>query len=280
MDFDERIIKKDNVLRAIDLYLSGHFKHSPARSAFLLHCSKKLPAKFILRLAFKEATGCMPHPESLTGGRASVRVLQNLGFNAIYDKQNKIGERNPMKNKIRAAFKAVLMDKWENVEVEKKFTSIRIPDLSDRESIDPVLYNILCQIEGKRNITIRGRNNLPLAFDYYIPKLKVVIEFDERQHFTPLRAASLCAYPNNVPLGFDKSRWIQLSEQIRAGDNSPLWRDEQRAFYDAIRDIMAPRIGLRPVIRIFEEDVKWEQSDASGEKIQEILQTIAMIVKE
>lgn len=279
MDFDERIIQKANVLRAIDLYLSGHFKHAPARSAFLLNHGKKLPAKFILRLAFKEATGFMPRPETLTGGRASVRVLQNLGFNAIYDKANRIGERNPIKNKRRTAFQAVLMEKWGNVEVEKKFPSIRIPDLSDRESIDPLLYKILCQIEGKRNITIRGRKNLSLAFDYYIPKLNVAIEFDERQHFTPLRASSLRAYPNGAALGFDKLRWIELSEQIRAGDNSPLWRDEQRAFYDAIRDIMAPRIGLRPVIRIFEEDVKWEKCDAAGAKRQEILQTIEMTVK-
>jgi very-short-patch-repair endonuclease len=114
-----------------------------------------------------------------------------------------------------------------------------------------------------RTSLIRGRNNLPLAFDYYIPKLNVVIEFDERQHFTPLRAVSLRAYPYDAILGFDKLRWMQLSEQIRAGDNSPLWRDEQRAFYDAIRDIMVPRIGLRPVIRIFEEDVNWEKSNAS-----------------
>jgi hypothetical protein len=42
---------------------------------------------------------------------------------------------------------------------------------------------------------------------------------------------------------------------------------------------MAPRIGLRPVIRIFEEDVKWEQCDAAGAKRQEILHAIEMTVK-
>lgn len=281
MDFDERLITKEFVEKAIAKYLFGDFKHAPARSAFLLHQGKKLPAKFIIRLAFQEATGIMVPSEALTGGRASVRVLNNLGFDAVYDKPNRnTSGGNPVKNARRHALKTILMERWGVVETEKRFSDIIIPDLLNRKTIDPIIYKILCHIEQHRNITIRGRKNLPLAFDFYLPGINLVIEFDERQHFSPLRAASLLAYPNNVALGFDKTRWRQLSEQIRAGDNSPLWRDEQRAFYDSIRDIMAPRIGLRPVIRIFEEDVKWEQSGDSEQKAQEILQTIEMISRE
>ena len=38
-------------------------------------------------------------------------------------------------------------------------------------------------------------------------------------------------------LGFSKDRWVALCEEIQAGDNSPIYRDEQRAFYDTVRDI-------------------------------------------
>ena len=86
MDFDERVIRKEHVLAAIKKYLSAPINHYPAKSAFLVHKDQKLPAKFILRLAFEIATGHMPHPETLTGGKASIRVLQQLGFNTRYEK--------------------------------------------------------------------------------------------------------------------------------------------------------------------------------------------------
>lgn len=127
---------------------------------------------------------------------------------------------------------------------------------------------------------MKGQFNRQLAFDFYVPKVDLVIEFDERQHFTPLRAASLLAYPDGVELGFDRQRWIDLSEQIRAGDNSPIYRDEQRAFYDSIRDISVPRWGLRPVVRIFEEDVIWEkETDKYSQAALRILKEIEKVVK-
>ena len=49
--FDERMIRKEHVERAIN-YLSGNFKHSPARSAFLMFNGQT--ACQILRLAFLE----------------------------------------------------------------------------------------------------------------------------------------------------------------------------------------------------------------------------------
>ena len=97
---------------------------------------------------------------------------------------------------------------------------------------------------------------------------------------SPLRAASLSAYPKGIRLGFDKQRWINLSEKIRAGDNSPIYRDEQRAFYDSIRDITAPQIGLKPVVRIFEEDVLWEKEGDSTDTSKTILQNIQKIIDE
>jgi hypothetical protein len=152
------------------------------------------------------------------------------------------------------------------VEIEKKLDGVRVPDLTNRGGMDPTIQRVLERVEKARQRTISGRAGWVLAFDFFLPSVDLAIEFDERQHFTPLRAVALDAYPTGVSLGFDKERWIQLSEGIRAGDNNPAYRDEQRAFYDAIRDLMAPRIGLRPVVRIFEDDVRWEAEQSSPSK--------------
>jgi len=255
--------------------------HHPAKSAFLIYKNRKLPAKFIIRLAFEIATGHMPHPETLTGGKASIRVLRSLGFdNAVYEKQNVVGgKRNEFKSARREALRKSLSQLWGPVEVEKKIQGIFVPDLKNRSSLDPTLQNILLRVEEHRQISIQGKKHYVLAFDFFLPRVGVAIEFDERQHFTPLRAIALRAYPSEIILCFDKGRWIQLSEQIRAGDNSPIYRDEQRAFYDSIRDILAPKMGLKPVVRIFEEDVPWEGDQSESTKAASILESIATLVK-
>ena len=278
MIFDERQLTKHHVLRAIERYIIERPKHFPARSAFLLFDGKKLPAKYILRQAFEELTGQMPTGEQITGGRASVRVLNNLGFNAIYEKPLIRQNRNLIKNARREALKQILSKRWGTVKVEYKFDEIKVPNLEERYSIGNELLNILDSIEAQRNIKIKGQKNHKLPCDYYLSEVNLVIEFDERQHFTLLRAASLQAYPSDIAIGFDKKRWIDLSEKIKAGDNSPIYRDEQRAFYDSLRDIIAPQVGLKPVVRIFEEDVLWEKEGDSTVIAKEILENIQKVI--
>jgi hypothetical protein len=279
MDFDERVLRREHVLKAIEKYLSSPGKHHPAKSAFLIHKEFKLPAKFIIRSAFEIATGHMPHPETLTGGKASIRVLQKLGFdNAVYEKQNVVGgTRNVTKSVRREALRKKLAQLWGPVEIEKKIQGISVPDLKNRSSMDPILFNILQKIEAHRRINVQGKMHWVLAFDFFLPRIGIAIEFDERQHFTPLRAEALKAYPPEIVLGFDKEKWILLSEEIRAGDNSPIYRDEQRAFYDSVRDITVSRVGLKPVVRIFEEDVQWEKDEAASSKASMVLDAIGAL---
>jgi hypothetical protein len=269
LDFDERLIKSDHVKTAIRRYCHERPHHRPARSAFLLWRGEKLPAKYILRLSFHAATGCWPKAETLTGGKASVRVLTNLGFDAIYEKpMRKTWNKSEIKCARRAALKGILERHFGQIETEWK-CKIAVPDLIDRTGMHPVLQRILNAIEAHRSISVQGRNGHQLAFDLFLKELNLPIEYDERQHFTPLRAAGLRAYPHHARLGFERARWIRLCEEIRAGDNSPAYRDEQRAFYDTLRDILAPKLGLLPVVRIFEEDVVWEDGCKSkaGEQI-------------
>jgi very-short-patch-repair endonuclease len=216
----------------------------------------------------------MPPSETLTGGKASVRVLRNLGYEGLYEKIEGIKSRNPVKNARRNALKDILEKNFGKVETEKTFAGIQIPDLDNRHTMDKALRSILDKIESVRGMTVKGQPRRLLSFDYYLPSKKVVIEFDERQHFTLPRAASLQAYPDGKKLSFDKEKWIQLCHEINAGDNSPAYRDEQRAFYDAVRDIMASRIGLQPVVRIYEADVLWEKEGDSSPQAKKVLNQI------
>jgi hypothetical protein len=43
---------------------------------------------------------------------------------------------------------------------------------------------------------------------------------------------------------------------------------------------MAPKIGLKPVVRIFEEDVLWEKQGDSTDTSKKILQNIQEIIDE
>ncbi len=125
-----------------------------------------------------------------------------------------------------------------------------MPDLVNRNMISDYLIKILNSIESHRDIIVCGRKTWHSHLT--IISLKKIWSLNMTSASTlRLYAASLRAYPTDILLGFDKKRWIQLADEIRAGDNSPVYRDEQRAFYDSIRDIMAAKIGLRPVVRIF-----------------------------
>ena len=86
-----------------------------------------------------------------------------------------------------------------------------------------------------------------LKYDFYIPSLDMVIEYDERQHFTVQRATALKRYPSETRLEFDRREWIASCERIKAIDNFPVYRDEQRAFYDSMRDLLAAENGIRVV---------------------------------
>lgn len=90
-----------------------------------------------------------------------------------------------------------------------------------------------------------------LHCDIFIPSEKLVVEIDEAQHFTRPRALSLGAYPRSAPVGFSKREWIRRSLETDARDNDPPYRDEQRAFRDAMRDLLLPLHGFKPVRRIF-----------------------------
>ncbi len=88
------------------------------------------------------------------------------------------------------------------------------------------------------------------------------IEVDEQQHFTRARRQTLHAYPAGASLGFDLEEYIALCDQHwqkaekdyghRTAKCFPgeLSRARQRAYYDAVRDLAGPALGLPMVLRV------------------------------
>ncbi|CAN5470031.1 hypothetical protein BH20VER3_BH20VER3_16280 [soil metagenome] len=171
--FDPRELKAEHVVSAIEEYRATRPKHHPARSAFLLVEGEEnpLPAKKIICLAFRCATGELPRSEQLTGGRASVHLLLNLGFNAVYEKRQNPSNRNKVKNARREAFRRLLELQFGSIKIEERFDALRVPDISKRNSLAQELASVLSAIERVRQMPVQGKYNH-----------RLVIEFDERQH--------------------------------------------------------------------------------------------------
>ncbi len=108
-----------------------------------------------------------------------------------------------------------------------------------------------------------------LLCDFYVPNRRLIVEYDERQHFTEPRALCLEEYPTDLLLGFDPKKWFETCRATRARDNAPPYRDEQRAFYDTLRDFLAVRNGFT-LARIRHGDWDWNDP-RSGEHIRELI---------
>jgi len=104
--------------------------------------------------------------------------------------------------------------------------------------------------------------------DYYLPTAAFIVEFDESQHFTEPRLLALEHYPRGWDIGFSITRWIQLCQQINAKDDDPPDRDERRAWYDTLRDLLPTFHGMKPTVRIYADDFRWcSLSNESGKDL-------------
>lgn len=89
-----------------------------------------------------------------------------------------------------------------------------------------------------------------------------LVEIDEIQHFTAARLTSLSLYPSRVSFGFSIDHYRSLIDTWKAKANAVFtrrWspdfdfvggRRAQRAYYDALKDLLAPTFTGMPVLRI------------------------------
>lgn len=121
----------------------------------------------------------------------------------------------------------------------------------DKKEIYPYLKKIYAALENYRGRKIKIGMEKLANCDIYIPGEHRIVELDEVRHFTELRAVALKNYPKELTIAFDKEEYADYCNQIKMKDNDPPCRDEQRAWYDTLRDFLPSIDGkYKPVIRI------------------------------
>ena len=99
--------------------------------------------------------------------------------------------------------------------------------------------------------------------DYYVSDPPFIVEFDESQHFSRPRLIALALYPEELHLGFSLRRWQYLCREINATDDQPFDRDERRAWYDTLRDLVPTVHGFAPTVRLYAGAYPWCSLDAT-----------------
>ncbi len=252
MATDWSIVKREHVIEACNLYdMERRIPPRPSRNTFLLLNGRRYPAKFIRGVAYELATGRKLNPNiDYEGGKQTADFFKRLGFDIEYKGKDKPafhveepapelsshfnGQTNNVKNSTfdpthqKNALKKLLEQRFGLVQTEVKFDWLVVPE---RNSMDQDFATIADAL-----VNYRGFNNfftprISLKCDYYIPSQNLIIEYDERQHFTIPRDITLSLYPPNLELNFDMRIWRDACQIIQARDNDPVFRDEQRAFY-------------------------------------------------
>ena len=127
-----------------------------------------------------------------------------------------------------------------------------------------VLGAIFDALEG-RLAEQAAKRLTPLPGDFRHVATGTLIEIDESQHFTSFRLRTLDLYPDSSQLGFDLNEyrtlcreWSARSDRYRASKAAvgfgPGGRQRQRAYHDALRDLVAPEVGRPPVVRVAAPD--------------------------
>lgn len=279
-------ITKEDVVKAIALFDDGNYKFSSPKNTFLVFNGKKYPAKFIRKMAYEVAFDEEVSLNDFSGGTETERFFIKLGFEIQrvgeikYEnhlKQDADKQRGVTINKVREAtanrekkvnlhvshqknaLQIILQKKLGLMETEKKLDCIKVPSLSNLPLEYEEIYSNLLQYSNEGKI----REGLLLPCDIYHEKHKLIVEYDERQHFTLPRRITLENYPDSIRLNFPRRDWIEQCININAKDGNPPGRDNIRAFYDCVRDVEAAKNGFR-LVRIKHGDFDWENYDENN----------------
>ncbi len=268
-------ITKEHIIKALkEIDQNGVPSRRNSKDYLLLYKETFYPPKYVISLANKYANGKELKSDIFNGGKETNNFLNNLNFkivqtslnktikynnisqNTIYVKEKNKGhnERCPeckitVESMLKSIYGSVInnykINISTNVEDYKEFPFYR--ELKN-------IYLKLLKYRGyKKFIRVRI---LPRC-DYFVPNPGFILEFDESQHFTSPRKITLENYPKNLILGFSSLKWINLCNKINAKDNNPPFRDEQRAWYDTLRDFLPLIKGLNPTVRLYSNEIQW-----------------------
>ncbi|KIQ93094.1 hypothetical protein LH47_02851 [Anoxybacillus thermarum] len=291
-------IKKDHVFMAIKEIDENGIPASRNSTKFQLFYNNKLyPPKYVLSLANKYANGKELQPWEFSGGVETNNFLEKLGFKIVSkapsqiktgpEKDNKdchvARSKGGIKNKHNhrcSECKNTIIDMFRvifgNVKIEHKMEiKARLEDyIHDSYYKDlATIYNALKNYRGNESFV---RSKFLKSCDLYIPQPGFVVELDESQHFSEARKISLTHYPKGLKTGFNVNKWIEQCEKIMSKDNNPHDRDEQRAWYDTLRDFLPLIKGLQPTVRISLLDYTWCELDPNKEEDVELFKSLVL----
>ncbi|HYE83731.1 MAG TPA: nitrilase-related carbon-nitrogen hydrolase [Clostridia bacterium] len=296
-------ITRDDVIKAIEIFHAENPEYPSPKSTFLVYNGKKLPAKHIRGMAYKLAYGNEISKNDFGGGMETVRFFERLGFEMLYtgtsehvetklevkQKQSKQqivktvkkvqpklfhAEKQVLTDTIKIPSKAVIEQKNAlqlllnrifngDIVCEKTFTWLKTPD-----AIEGNYKNLYKALSGYRGDSAFAKRNVQLRCDFVCESEKLIIEYDERQHFSEARKVSLLSYLD-IPVYFDRELWVRACSDIKAKDGQPVNRDEVRAYYDSIRDIEASKNGYK-LVRIMHGQIDFESIGAE-ESLRKLL---------
>lgn len=286
-------ITNEDVKKAIELFDNSEETYPKSRNTFLIFKNKEYPAKHIRGLAYSVAFKEEISKGDYSGGQETVTFFTKLGFKVKYKKKtlspkkkkalSKItkkkdilvipkkervivkvtSKKTPPKKKLsvvdqKNALQILLQKHYGIIEIEKKFNWLKTPNQQQLPKEYIKISNHLFEFRKQGGFR---RSNYKLPCDIVLEKYKLIIEYDENQHFSKARKITLENYPTSIRLNFSKKDWINSCKTINAKDNNPIDRDERRAFYDTVRDIEAYKNGYK-LVRIKHGDIDWKEKGA------------------
>lgn len=130
--------------------------------------------------------------------------------------------------------------------------------------IGATLERIQSSLENFRGNRDFIKSPLVPPCDYYVSDPPFILEFDENQHFSRPRLIALSLYPKDVKLGFSMTDWRDLCRGLDARDDEPFDRDERRAWYDTLRDLVPTVYGFAPTARLYGGAHPWCSLDIAS----------------
>jgi len=261
-------VKREYVIKAIQEFEKLNQDYPEPKNTFLVHNGNKYPAKHIRGIAFKIANKREIKKSEYSGGQETVNFFRKLGFEVEYRK-NRIKEvaqptiQKPLAKRLsvveqKNALQKILQRFFGIIETEKKFEWLVTPNPVQLPSEYKKIVEGLIKYRNQKTFL---KAIYSLACDVVIEQHKIIVEYDENQHFSQARKTTLENYPDNVKTYFSKSYWIEQCNKINAKDNHPVDRDEKRAYYDSVRDIETFKHNYK-LIRIKHGDFDWKSESA------------------
>ena len=281
----ELISKKNIEVALSNILRDGVPSRRRGRDYCVVAHGEHFPPKYTIALAHRFATSEFLSSDKFSGGMESNDFLRNRGFDVVecscggarHDQRStpvtapserkrhasssrRHSERCP-ECKIR--LRELLKRLYGTCLINHRFRWGTSLTAYRGTQIEPTLRNVAAALTAHRGFGVGDfvKADLLAPCDFWVPDPGFIVEFDESQHFTAPRKLALSAYPAEHPLGFSTERWIALCEHHDARDLDPPFRDEQRAWYYTLRDLVPPLEGLQPTVRLYARDRAWCSMD-------------------